>query len=476
MSIPMAENVEQRSRVAVFGEARWDWSARRLIVRGVPAALPWRVAEALAALLEGGGTVVTKEDLQRRIWGGALIDESNLAHCVKALRKVLDPAPDGSSYVETVARVGYRLAVPVSGEFDPPPAPTPPPRGRQRLWRVAAAFALVGLAAAGAYPIYIQWERRRNVDDLIRTGRDLVRRDGNAETSRGVEMIRQANRLIPDYPPALAAMGELIARRGNLNWDDSVTLVRRSLELDPNCALCQAIAGYVFMSRGWKWEEAGRHLDRAVALDGEDSVRRIWYAEWLSTQNRLADARRQAETAARLAPADGFPLAMLAGVHYLSGNYRESIRTAGRALALDEHLQPAHYWMYRSYAALGDDGEAAGARAKFATAKLPNPEEEFLKLQQIIHKLLRTGGRSALVRAWMDELSHERARETHRYERAVWSMWIGQPAGALAELEAAVISKPYHMIFVAADPVFAPLRGEPRFQEVVRRVGLQPPR
>jgi len=271
-------------------------------------------------------------------------------------------------------------------------------------------------------------------------------------------------------------MAEAIARRGKLNWDDSIRLVRQSVELDPNCSLCQAIAGYVYMSRGWKWDDAGRHLDRAIALDSEDPVRRIWYAEWLSTQNRLAEARTHAEAAARLAPADGFPLAMLAGVHFLSGNYRESIRTAGRALTLDERLQPAYYWMYRSYQALGDDGEAAGARAKFATSKLANPDEEFRKLQVRLHALLQSGGRTALVRSWMEEVSHERARDAHRYERAVWSMWVSDPGAALAELEEAAKAKPYHLIFVAADPAFAPLRADPRFQAVVRQVGLKPPR
>ena len=474
MSSPLAENLDQRSRFAVFGDARWDWSSRRLTVRGNPVTLPWRVAEALAALLEAGGAVVSKEELQRRIWGGALIDESNLAHCIKALRKALDPAPDGSSYVETVARVGYRLAVPWVEELHQPMPSAPLPPRRRRYWPFAAALAFAGLAAAAAVPAYQHWERRREVDHLVRTGRDLVRRADEAGASRGMDMIREANRLMPTYPPAIAAMGEAIARRGKLNWDDSIKLVRQSVQLDPQCSLCQAIAGYVLMSRGWNWEEAGRHLERAIALDGEAPVRRIWFAEWLSTQNRLAEANTHAEAAARLAPADGFPLAMLAGVHYLSGNYRESIRTAGRALTLDERIQPAHYWMYRSYQALGDDGEAAGARGKFATCKLADPDVEFRKLQVRFHALLQSGGRAELVRSWMDEVSHERARDAHRYERAVWSMWIGDPVNALAELEEAVKVKPYHLIFVAADPVFAPLRANPRFQAVVRQTGLKP--
>ena len=73
----------------------------------------------------------------------------------------------------------------------------------------------------------------------------------------------------------------------------------------------------------------------------------------------------------------------------------------------------------------------------------------------------------------MHEVREGSPLAVHRYNRAIWSMWIGEREQALEELEAAVATKPYHLIYVAVDPVFAPLRGEARFQEVVRRVGLR---
>ena len=70
-----------------------------------------------------------KEDLQRQIWGGALVEDSNLPRCIMALRKALDPAPDGGSYIETVARLGYRLTVAVEEveAEDPEPQSAPEP-------------------------------------------------------------------------------------------------------------------------------------------------------------------------------------------------------------------------------------------------------------------------------------------------------------------------------------------------------------
>lgn len=78
---------------------------------GSAAKLPWRAAACLQELLEADGEVVPREELEQAVWGGARIEESNLAQCIARLRKVLDPAPGGGSHIETAARIGYRIAV-----------------------------------------------------------------------------------------------------------------------------------------------------------------------------------------------------------------------------------------------------------------------------------------------------------------------------------------------------------------------------
>jgi TolB-like protein len=70
--------------------------------------------ELLLALVRADGSVVTKDELLRSAWPGAVVEDSNLSVQVAALRKALGTMPDGNDYVVTVARVGYRLAVPAS--------------------------------------------------------------------------------------------------------------------------------------------------------------------------------------------------------------------------------------------------------------------------------------------------------------------------------------------------------------------------
>jgi len=253
-----------------FGAASWDRASRRLTVRGEPTKIAWRVAECLAILIEARGEVVPKEEFHRQIWGGAALEDSNLAQCVTALRRALDPAPDGHSHIETVARVGYRLAVAIEEEE---------------------------LPASAVAPV------------------------------------------------------------------------------------------------------------------------------------------------------------------------------AAEAAALDRRLTGAHYWACRAYMQLSDETGALHARAMEVTSCHPATSADAFR-EKFAPSLVQ-GRRVGLARAWLEEVSAGSAREVHRYNRALWHMWIGEPDAALAELEAGVASKPYAMMYVAVDPAFVSLRKSARFREVCRRVGVR---
>jgi TolB-like protein len=90
-------------------------ASRGVLERG-GAALPigHRAMELLLALVRAQGRVLTKDELVRAAWPGAVIEDSNLSVQVAALRKALGTTPEGGDYVATVARVGYRFGAPVS--------------------------------------------------------------------------------------------------------------------------------------------------------------------------------------------------------------------------------------------------------------------------------------------------------------------------------------------------------------------------
>jgi len=86
-----------------------------LLKDGQQVPLTPKAVETLVALVERSGEIVTKDELMQRIWGDAVVEESNLAQYLHILRKTLGTMPDGRPYIETQRRRGYRF----NGEVRP---------------------------------------------------------------------------------------------------------------------------------------------------------------------------------------------------------------------------------------------------------------------------------------------------------------------------------------------------------------------
>jgi DNA-binding winged helix-turn-helix (wHTH) protein len=76
--------------------------------------------DVLVGLVQNGGRLTTKEDLMNKVWPDSLVEEANLTLNISALRKALGEVSDGSQYIETVPKKGYRFVVAVRELLDAP--------------------------------------------------------------------------------------------------------------------------------------------------------------------------------------------------------------------------------------------------------------------------------------------------------------------------------------------------------------------
>ena len=102
----------QKRRIA-FGPFELDVESGCLLREGRSVALGARGSSLLAALIAAEGRTLTKSALMDAAWPGLAVEESNLTVQIAALRKVIGPAPDGSAWIDTVPRVGYRFSGPM---------------------------------------------------------------------------------------------------------------------------------------------------------------------------------------------------------------------------------------------------------------------------------------------------------------------------------------------------------------------------
>ncbi|HLJ49030.1 MAG TPA: winged helix-turn-helix domain-containing protein [Bryobacteraceae bacterium] len=185
--------------VVRFGPYQFNKQTGELRKQGLKIRLSGKPVEFLRAVLESPGEVVTREELQKRLWpGDTVVDfESGLNTAANRLRLALSDTAEHSHYLETLARVGYRFIAPVSDDFEVPanaieetPAPvtleTPPPAvletvkpTRTRWILLTIAAVSIGAGAIGfslkkpaALPVFHQVSFRRMTILAARFGPD----------------------------------------------------------------------------------------------------------------------------------------------------------------------------------------------------------------------------------------------------------------------------------------------------------------
>src|SRR3954452_13981185 len=113
----------QESQLYEFGPFRLDPVKRRLLRDGEPVPLTPKAFETLLALVQQSGKTVEKDDLMRRVWPDAVVEENNLNQNITALRKCLGDTREASRYIATIPGLGYRFVAEVPSVAEGKTAP-----------------------------------------------------------------------------------------------------------------------------------------------------------------------------------------------------------------------------------------------------------------------------------------------------------------------------------------------------------------
>ena len=152
-----------------FAGVTFDPVTGELRRNGTTTRLEPQPARVLAVLVERAGEVVTRAELQQRVWSGdTFVDfEHGLNYCIAQIRAALGDSASEPGFIETLPRRGYRFVAeverggaasggPHQAVLHAPPADVPPARG-QRWWIVAAGIGLIVGTAAGTW-VFSRWQ------------------------------------------------------------------------------------------------------------------------------------------------------------------------------------------------------------------------------------------------------------------------------------------------------------------------------
>jgi TolB-like protein/DNA-binding winged helix-turn-helix (wHTH) protein len=168
-------------RIVRFGAFEFDQRTGELRKHGLRIKLQGQPVDVLLMLLERPGEVVTREELQRRLWAADThVDfEHSLNAAIKRLRAALGDSADSPRFVETIARRGYRFIAPLSQPEETKPVNDVPAPARHRDVILATlAFALVVVIVIALN---------------IRAVRDTFRAGSESSTIRSLAVLPLAN-------------------------------------------------------------------------------------------------------------------------------------------------------------------------------------------------------------------------------------------------------------------------------------------
>jgi serine/threonine-protein kinase len=253
-------------------------------------------------------------------------------------------------------------------------------------------------------------------------------------------------------------------------WPLAGEEARRALAIDETAAEAHVSLGYVRLLEAWDWRRAGAELRRAVALNPGSAAARQWHGLYLDTLGRFEEARAEIERARQLDPLSLVTAALVAFQSYLARDQEQGLLDSRRAVDLDPNHFLGRWSLGLAFQAMGRHREAVVEHRKAVKLAGGSP-----LMQAVLARSLALSGRRSEARrllAGLDRASRE--SRAGFYASATVHLALGDRQEALARLEAATGEHDPWLVWLNVDPMLDALRGERRFQALVRRVFGRP--
>ncbi|HEX3559121.1 MAG TPA: protein kinase [Pyrinomonadaceae bacterium] len=290
---------------------------------------------------------------------------------------------------------------------------------------------------------------------------------------RAVGYFNQAIERDPSYALAYSGLADTYA----LMSDYSITppneamlkaraAAERALALDDTLAEAHTSLAFVRMAYDWKWDEAGEEFRRAIELNPNYATAHQWYASYLVQVGRFGEALSEIRHAQELDPLSSI-ISANAGLYlYYAQQYEQATAQLRKTLEVNDQFGVAH--LYLGYIYLRQSGHAAEAVNEFQKALDTGEDPETLAA---LGNAYAAAGRRADAQKVLEQL---RERSQHGYVSPYWLAVIhaglGDRERAFDSLERAYQDRHPGMILVKYDPRFDPLRSDPRFTRLIRRI------
>lgn len=313
--------------------------------------------------------------------------------------------------------------------------------------------------------------------ELFLRGRFFWNRRDAEGLRRSIEYFEKAIARQPDYALAYAGIADaniVLGDQGNAPAGEALPRARaaalRALQIDPSLAEAQASLAMVRGVYDWDWPGAEQGFRRAIDLNPSYATAHHWYAHLLRAIGRFEEAVAETRRAQELDPLSLIINSNVGSALFYAGRYGEAAAQYRRTIEMNPDWAPAHWGLGRTLRKLGRVPEALAEHAKAVDAS--HRDAGYVCT---LANALALAGRRAGAQELLAEMEARAQRQyVSPYDLALVHAGLGDVERALASLERAYSERHSSLRQLRVDERLDPVRSDPRFEALARRVGLYP--
>jgi TolB-like protein/Tfp pilus assembly protein PilF len=292
---------------------------------------------------------------------------------------------------------------------------------------------------------------------------------------KGIDYFSQAIEKDQNYAPAHAGLAQsyvLLAGYGESTPQEAYSKARASatkaIKIDDQ--LTDAHAALAYVKTGYDWDFAGaeREYKRAIELNPNDATARHWYAEYLALMGHPTEAIAEMRRAQELEPLSLIINKELGTALYLARQFDQAIEQLRKTLELDSSFVRAHIQLGSAYGQKEQHEEAISEFRKAIGIDGKDPHA----LSQLAYTYAVSARRNEANKIIEQLKERSKRRQVSSVDIAIVCAGLGEKSQAFEQLEKAYSERDEGLLYLKTDPVWDSLRSDPRFSDLLRRVGF----
>jgi TolB-like protein/Tfp pilus assembly protein PilF len=310
--------------------------------------------------------------------------------------------------------------------------------------------------------------------ELLLKGRSYGVKGRTEGVKTAVEYYQRAIAVDPTYALAyteLSGAYVYLVANGNLDPNEGMPkaeeAARKALELDDRLAEAHLALANIKQS-AWEWATAEREFKRAIELKPNLADAHHGYSDYLCAKGRHDEAGAEINRARELDPLSLYANLGVGVTLWCARQYDQAIEAFKKTLDMDQSFAPAHIWLGYTYAVKRMYPEAMAAFQKYIKLSGDDPS-----VQVSLGKAYAQAGQREKAQAILKRLETTKEYVSPE-ELANLYTALGEREKAFASLEKAYAAHDLQLQFLRSEPDLDPLRSDPRFADLMRRVGLTP--